>query len=194
MRQNIGLSTRWVILASLAGVVALAGAMTTKSEARGKGASQLRTGQPVTLSENTSPRVQSAHLLGTTNGQAFYRVEVRGQAGQCFGVGPDDRVGSIGNFACGFTDFPTPEHPALYDAVVGADGPARVLTGSDMRLYRLNVIAADGITAVEVAGQRILVRNNIGSITFEGGRPLGLIRSMNAAGQVVDTYDLRPQK
>ncbi|HMI98510.1 MAG TPA: hypothetical protein VK488_01620 [Gaiellaceae bacterium] len=171
----------------------LAGFITTKSEAQGVAFPQLRTGQPVALGQLTSPRVEKAYLLGKASGRAFYRVDVRGQ-GQCFGVGPADAIGDIGEFACGFSGFPTAEYPVIYDAVVGADGPGRVLKDSDMRLYRLNVIAADGITEVKVAGSRIIVRNNVGSITFREAQPLGLITSFDAAGHAVDTYDLRPQE
>jgi len=172
---------------------AVAGVMSSESHATGATIPALRTGQPVTLSALSSQRVERAYLLGTSDGQAIYRVEVRGQ-GVCFGAGPATEVGSIGEFACGYDGFPSEDQPVVYGAMVGAEGPERLLSDADFRLYRLNVIAADGVVAIRVAGRTVAVRNNIASASFEKGTTVGVVTALSASGEVVDVYDLRSQK
>lgn len=180
------------VVALAVGIAVVGAAVSSTSEAQGPSFATLRPGKVVPIAGRKSPNVESVALLGTTHGQAFYRVHTRGQS-QCFGVGPADHIGTLGNFACGFDDFPSGRDPVVYDAVVGADGPPRTLTKADMRLYRLNVIAADGIAAVEVAGKRLAVTDNIASIAFDEPQPLGVITARDTRGNVVDTYDLRPE-
>lgn len=189
--------TAHITLATLVvGIVAfgvLAGVMSNESDASGTTIPALRPGQPVALNALSSQHVERAYLLGTSDGQAIYRVKVRGQ-GLCFGAGPDDKIGSIGEFECGYDGFPTEDRPVVYGAVVGADGPGRVLSDADFRLYRLNVIAAEGVAAIKVAGRTVTVRDNIASVSFDEGAVLGIVAALSPSGEVVDTYDLRPQK
>jgi hypothetical protein len=188
-----------LLLGALAIGCLIVGLVSRNSEAAGQPEVQrsaptgFRTGEPVALVGRRSPNIDRAFLLGRVNGQAFYRVDAR-TGGQCFGVGRADQIGTLGNVACGFDAFPSAQMPVIYDATVGADGPARTLTDADMRLFRLNVIAADRIREIEVAGQRIVVANNIASITFAQPQPLGVITARDSRGNVVHEYDLRPKR
>lgn len=132
--------------------------------------------QPVASSHGD---LKSLHLIGRAGGRAFYRGVSSDSGATCIVVGSAERLGEPGASACG-VDFPTTERPIFTFPLVGADAPS-----TELKLYRLDVVAIDGVAAVRVAGHTIPVVDNVASITFAQPQPLSPIQALDAKGKVI---------
>jgi hypothetical protein len=107
-------------------------------------------------------RVESLRLLAVRDGRAFY--ELNTADGQCFAVGSASSLGDPGGEICpqGY-DFPSAARPMLDFSVYESQTANR----ADLRLFRLEGFAADGVAAVGIvnpAGHiawRVPVSNNV---------------------------------
>ncbi len=88
--------------------------------------------------------IKSGHVLAVRHGRALYRLELANGA-PCFGAGPATEMGTPGSVICPKGGFPSGGSPIV-------DFSVYENTRHDVRqfsLYRVEGIAADGVSAVQ---------------------------------------------
>jgi hypothetical protein len=135
-------------------------------------------------------RVDSVRLLAVREGRAFY--ELYTADGRCFGVGPASRLGDPGGEVCPRGGpFPSASRPTLDFSVYEGRSADR----DDMRLFRIEGFAADGVAAVGIAnragqvGLRVPVSNNVYVLSPVPPGLTGAIVALDGGGSVMSGPD-----
>jgi hypothetical protein len=135
-------------------------------------------------------RARSVRLLAVRDGRAFYDLDT--SDGRCFGVGPADDLGNPGAEACSRgVSFPSASRPTLDFSVYEGVTPDR----TDMRIFRIEGFAADGVAAVGIANraghvaQRVPVSNNVYVLSHVPPGLTGAIVALDAGGSVMSAPD-----
>jgi hypothetical protein len=135
-------------------------------------------------------RVESVRLLAVREGRAFYELDTAD--GRCFGVGPASRLGDPGGEVCPRGGpFPSASRPTLDFSVYEGRSADR----DDMRLFRIEGFAADGVAAVGIAnragqvGLRVPVSNNVYVLSPVPPGLTGAIVALDGGGSVMSGPD-----
>jgi hypothetical protein len=135
-------------------------------------------------------RVESVRLLAVREGRAFYELDTAD--GRCFGVGSASRLGDPGGEVCPRGGpFPSASRPTLDFSVYEGRSADR----DDMRLFRIEGFAADGVAAVGIAnragqvGLRVPVSNNVYVLSPVPPGLTGAIVALDGGGSVMSGPD-----
>ena len=183
--------TRRFVVAAVA-LVAVAAALAAIAATQG-GASKRSSlarlsndGRTVTLQHGVIVReahLQRASLLAVRGRLAVYRLE--GRTSTCFGTGDSNDVGQVGSVQCAHGPFPTAGWPVLDLSIYeGATHGLRELS-----LYRVEGIAADGVTVVEFlrpdgsVALKVPVSGNVYSTTEVPSGAIAGVAALDKAGK-----------
>jgi hypothetical protein len=135
-------------------------------------------------------RVASVRVLAVRDGRAFYELDTAD--GHCFGVGSATNVGDPGGEVCpGGARFPSAARPTLDFSVYEGQSADR----DDMRLFRIEGFAADGVAAVGIVnraghvGWRVPVSNNVYVLRHVPPGLTGAVVALDAGGSVMSAPD-----
>ena len=183
--------TRRFVVAAVA-LVAVAAALAAIAATQG-GASKRSSlarlsndGRTVTLQHGVIVReahLQRASLLAVRGRLAVYRLE--GRTSTCFRTGDSNDVGQVGSVQCAHGPFPTAGWPVLDLSIYeGATHGPRELS-----LYRVEGIAADGVTVVEFlrpdgsVALKVPVSGNVYSTTEVPSGAIAAVAALDKAGK-----------
>jgi hypothetical protein len=135
-------------------------------------------------------RAESVRLLALRDGRAFYELDTAD--GRCFAVGSASNLGDPGGEVCPRgAPFPSGLRPTLDFSIYEGQTSNR----DEMRLFRIEGFAADGVAAVGVMNRagHLAWRVPVASNVYELGRvPPGLtgaIVALDAGGSVISGPD-----
>ena len=134
--------------------------------------------------------VASVRLLAVRDGRAFYDLETAD--GHCFGVGSAANLADPGGEVCpGGARFPSAARPTLDFSIYEGQSADR----NDMRLFRIEGFAGDGVAAVGIVnraghvGYRVPVSNNVYVLSHVPPGLTGAVVALDAGGSVMSAPD-----
>ena len=135
-------------------------------------------------------RAESVRLLAVRDGRAFYELDTAD--GRCFGVGSASSLGDPGGEVCPRgAPFPSAVRPTLDFSIYEGQTSSR----DEMRLFRIEGFAADGVAAVGVENRaghlvrRVPVSNNVYVVGRVPPGLSGAIVALDPGGSVMSGPD-----
>jgi hypothetical protein len=183
----------FVLLFGIAAAIAVAVAVRGAHGSSRAGVFRLSNrGVPITASHGARRAfgAASVQLLAARDGRAFYELDTAD--GHCFGVGSASNLGDLGGEVCPQgTAFPSASRPTLDFSVY----EGQTVDRDDMRLFRIEGFAADGVAAVGIVnraghvGWRVPVSKNVYVLSHVPPGLTGAVVALDDGGSVISSPD-----